>query len=149
MSVSTKPYIVRALYEWCIDQGHTPYLMVWVNEHTQVPHEYVQDEQIVLNIGPNACQHLHIDNEWVSFEARFSGVSRQVWVPIGHVVSLYARETGEGLMFEITPYLGKNPDEKLEESLHLVEGEHDAEQVPHEETEGKQGKSGKGLKLLK
>ncbi len=104
MSSSTKPYLLRALYEWCLDNGHTPYLMVWVNEHTRVPMQFVQDQQIVLNIGPGASHNLHIDNEWVNFSARFGGVAHDIWIPVGHVISLYARETGEGMGFEVEAY---------------------------------------------
>lgn len=103
-STSTKPYLIRALYEWCLDNGNTPYIAVWVNEHTRVPAQYVQDEQIVLSISPTATKDLFIDNEWVNFHARFGGVSHEIWVPIGHVISLFAKETGEGMGFEVEPY---------------------------------------------
>lgn len=104
MSTSTKPYFLRALCEWCADNGHTPYIQVWVNEHTRVPAQFVREQQIVLNIGPAACQRLSIDNEWISFSARFSGVAHDIWIPVGHVMSLYARETGEGMGFEVEAY---------------------------------------------
>ena len=103
-STSTKPYLIRALYEWCLDNGNTPYIAVWVNEHTRVPAQYVQDEQIVLSISPTATKDLFIDNEWVNFHARFGGVSHEIWIPIGHVISLFAKETGEGMGFEVEPY---------------------------------------------
>jgi len=101
MSASTKPYMIRALYEWCTDHGHTPFLVVWVDEHTDVPREYVKNNEIVLNIAAGATQNLRIDNEWVSFSARFAGVSRDIWVPVGNVMSIFARETGEGMGFEV------------------------------------------------
>lgn len=101
---STKPYLIRALYEWCLDNGCTPYLATWVNEHTRVPAQYVQDNQIVLSISPSATKDLQIDNEWVSFHARFGGVSHEIWIPVGHVIGLYAKETGEGMGFEVQPY---------------------------------------------
>ena len=69
-STSTKPYLIRALYEWCLDNGNTPYIAVWVNEHTRVPAQYVQDEQIVLSISPTATKDLFLDNEWVNFQQR-------------------------------------------------------------------------------
>ena len=104
MMTSTKPYLIRALYEWCLDNGCTPYLATWVNEHTRVPAQYVQDNQIVLSISPSATKDLQIDNEWVSFHARFGGVSHEIWIPVGHVIGLYAKETGEGMGFEVQPY---------------------------------------------
>ena len=102
--LSTKPYLLRALYEWCLDSGHTPHIAVWVNEHTRVPMQFVRDNEIVLNIGLNASHKLVIDNEWVHFSARFGGVSEEVWIPVGHVVSLFARESGEGMGFEVEAY---------------------------------------------
>ena len=101
---STKPYLIRALYEWCGDEGYTPYLSVWVNEHTRVPAQFVRDSQIVLSISPAATKDLQIDNKWIHFHARFGGVSHEIWVPIGHVISLFAKETGEGMGFEVEPY---------------------------------------------
>lgn len=98
MDESMKPYLVRAIYEWCCDQGYVPYLHVWVNEHTRVPAQFVQDAQITLNIGMNATHQLHMDNEWISFRARFGGVEHEIMVPMGHVMGIYARETGMGLM---------------------------------------------------
>jgi stringent starvation protein B len=101
MSTSTKPYLVRALHQWCTDNGHTPYVVVWVNEQTDVPREYVQNNEIVLNISLEATKDLNIDNEWLSFSARFGGVARQVFVPLGNIMSVFARETGEGMGFEV------------------------------------------------
>ncbi|WP_434779199.1 ClpXP protease specificity-enhancing factor [Neisseria sp. Ec49-e6-T10] len=101
MSISTKPYFIRALYEWCIDSQHTPYLVVWVNAQTQVPMQYVKDDQIVLSIGPNAVKDLQLDNDWIHFNARFSGKVYDVWVPVNNVVSVFAKETGEGMSFPI------------------------------------------------
>jgi stringent starvation protein B len=101
MSTSTKPYLIRALHQWCSDNGHTPYIVVWVNERADVPREYVQNNEIVLNISLDATKDLHIDNEWLSFSARFAGVARQVFVPLGNIMSIFARETGEGMGFEV------------------------------------------------
>ncbi len=101
MSTSTKPYLLRALYEWCADNHYTPHLTVWVDEHVQVPMAYVKNNEIVLNIGANATHKLLIDNEYVSFSARFSGVSHDIWVPVGNVMAIFARETGEGRGFEV------------------------------------------------
>jgi stringent starvation protein B len=100
-STSTKPYLVRALHEWCTDNGHTPYAVVWVNERTNVPREYVQNNEIVLNIGYGATRDLKIDNDWLMFSARFGGVAHEVSVPMGNIMSIFARETGEGMGFEV------------------------------------------------
>ena len=101
MSPSTKPYIIRALHEWCGDNGLTPYLVVWVNEHVHVPKKYVNNNEILLNIGLSATKSLRIDNEWLSFSASFGGVLHDIWVPIANVMSIFARETGEGMGFEV------------------------------------------------
>ena len=101
MASSTKPYMIRALHEWCMDSGFTPYVVVWVSEHTDVPREYVQKNEIVLNISYQATKDLKISNDAISFTARFGGMSRSVFVPIGNVMSIFARETGEGMGFEV------------------------------------------------
>lgn len=101
MTVSTKPYLLRALHEWCTDNSFTPYIAVWVDGRTDVPREFVKDNEIVLNIGYSATKGLKIDNEWISFSARFNGVARELWVPVGNVISIFSRETGEGMGFEV------------------------------------------------
>lgn len=98
---STKPYLIRAIYDWCIDNSYTPYLSVVVDRHTRVPPEYVKDGGIVLNLSPNATHGMVMDNQWIQFSARFNGVSRQLEVPISAVSGIYARENGEGLGFEV------------------------------------------------
>ncbi|MCG7657863.1 ClpXP protease specificity-enhancing factor [Wielerella bovis] len=113
MNISTKPYFIRALYEWCLDNGYTPYLAVWVNEHTRVPKQFVKDEQIVLSISTTATKDLLIDNEWISFHARFGGVSHEIWIPVGHVLSIFAKETGEGMGFEIEKWQPENVADTL------------------------------------
>jgi stringent starvation protein B len=97
---STTPYFLRALYEWCLDNGFTPHIVAAVDEATKVPQEYVKDGQIVLNIGPAATRNLTIDNDWVRFSARFGGVSREVAVPIRAVAGIFARENGQGMKFQ-------------------------------------------------
>lgn len=111
MTTSTKPYLLRALYDWCLDNNETPHIVAWVNEHTRVPMQYVRDNEIVLNIGMNAVHQLNIDNEWVHFSARFSGVSHDIWIPIGHVSSIFARESGTGMGFEVEPWQAEAPQE--------------------------------------
>lgn len=101
--ISTKPYLLRAIYEWCSDSGHTPYIAVKVDSGTRVPMAYVRDGEIVLNIDMGATHGLSIDNDSISFAARFSGVSRDIFIPIECVLAIYANETGQGMAFEATP----------------------------------------------
>ena len=94
--VSTKPYFIRAIYEWCSDCGFTPYLSVRVDERTRVPLEYVKNGEIVLNVSLNATRNLTINNELIQFSARFNGVSREVSIPVDRVQGIFARENGQG-----------------------------------------------------
>lgn len=98
--ISTKPYLIRAIFEWCTDQGLTPYLAVAVDRHTMVPRQFVQDGQIVLNISPDATQSLALGNELIAFQARFGGVAQNISVPVENVSAIYARENGHGMAFE-------------------------------------------------
>ncbi len=98
--LSTRPYLIRAIYEWCIDGGHTPYLAVRVNEQTEVPASYVKDGEIVLNVSPTAVRGLEMGNEWISFSGRFGGVSFDILVPVGAVIGIFSKETGQGLVFQ-------------------------------------------------
>ncbi|MBK8891070.1 MAG: ClpXP protease specificity-enhancing factor [Dechloromonas sp.] len=100
---STKPYLLRAIWEWCGDNGFTPYIAVQIDARTRVPREFVRDGQIVLNIGPDASNKLQIGNEFIEFQARFGGVARQLSVPVEQVTAIYARENGSGMAFEIEP----------------------------------------------
>ncbi len=99
--VSTKPYFIRAIYEWCSDCGYTPYLSVRVDERTRVPMEYVKNGEIVLNVSLNATRNLTINNELIQFSARFNGVSREVSVPVDRVQGIFARENGQGAFFTV------------------------------------------------
>ncbi|MBH9577548.1 ClpXP protease specificity-enhancing factor [Inhella proteolytica] len=96
---STRPYLIRALHEWCCDNGFTPYLAVQLGAGVRVPMEFVRDGQITLNVGLEATQGLQIGNEWIEFKARFGGVAREVQVPVGQVLAIYARENGQGMAF--------------------------------------------------
>ena len=96
---STRPYLIRALHDWCTDNGYTPYIAVHVDHQVQVPHEYVKNNEIVLNIGFEATSGLKLGNEFIEFKARFGGVSRDIVVPVDHVVAIYARENGQGMAF--------------------------------------------------
>ena len=99
--IPTKPYLLRALFEWCVDNGYTPHLAVKVDSRTQVPQEYVKNGEITLNISPNAVHKLQMGNETVEFSARFGGVARQIAIPVVNVYALYARETGHGMTFDL------------------------------------------------
>src|SRR3954447_13843167 len=99
--VATKPYLLRALFEWCVDNGYTPHIAVKVDSRTQVPSEYVKNSEITLNISPSAVHKLQMGNELIEFSARFGGVARQISVPVPNVYALYARETGHGMTFDI------------------------------------------------
>ena len=98
--IPTKPYVLRALFEWCVDNGYTPHIAVKVDSKTQVPAEYVKGGEITLNISPNAVHKLQMGNEMVEFSARFGGVARQISLPIANIYALYARETGHGMTFD-------------------------------------------------
>lgn len=162
MTASTKPYLLRALYEWCLDNDQTPHIVVWVNEHTRVPMQYVRDNEIVLNIGSTASHNLIIDNDWISFSARFGGISHEIWIPVGHVISIFSRESGEGMGFEVEPYQTES-EKKGEQPLHLVGaesereaaaskedvGEGDTAAQPSESSDDDKPKTKKGLKLVK
>lgn len=99
---SAKPFLVRALYEWCVEQGYTPYLAVRVDKKTRVPTEFVKNGEIVLNVGPLATHKLTMDNDWVLFNARFNGTSQEVAVPFAAVIGIFAKETGYGMGFQPT-----------------------------------------------
>lgn len=100
ISKSNRPYLIRAIWEWCSDNGYTPYLAVRVDEHTRVPAEYVKNGEIILNLSADATHRLTLGNEGIQFSARFSGVSRECSVPISAVRGIFARENGEGLFFD-------------------------------------------------
>ena len=99
--VSTKPYLLRALYDWCVDNGYTPHVAVKVDSKTQVPSEYVKNGEITLNVSPSAVHKLQMGNELIEFSARFGGVARQISVPVTNVYAIYARETGDGMTFDV------------------------------------------------
>jgi len=98
-STSTRPYLIRALHDWCTDNGFTPYIAVHVDRFVQVPMEYVSNNEIVLNVGFEATSSLDLGNEFIQFKARFGGSAREIIVPVDHVVAIYARENGQGMAF--------------------------------------------------
>lgn len=98
---SSRPYLLRALYEWIVDNDCTPHLLVDADyPQARVPTGYAQDGQIVLNVSPSAVRHLHMDNQGISFESRFGGVPHSLYLPSGSVLAIYARENGQGMVFE-------------------------------------------------
>lgn len=98
---STKPYLLRALYEWCTDNGYTPHIAVRVDRRTRVPKEFVRDGEIVLNISFEATAQLQMGNDLIEFHARFSGKSYKIEVPVDNVMAIYARENGQGMAFQV------------------------------------------------
>jgi stringent starvation protein B len=118
---STRPYLVRALYEWCTDNGLTPYVAVAVDETVQVPREYVKNNEIVLNISFDATSSLKLGNDFIEFKARFAGSARDIMVPIDRVIAIYARENGQGMAF---PLAGAS-DNRPADSEVALSGGHD------------------------
>ncbi|MBU6223879.1 MAG: ClpXP protease specificity-enhancing factor [Burkholderiales bacterium] len=96
---STRPYLLRALHEWCTDNGYTPYIAVQVDEMVQVPQEYVKNGEIVLNVSYDATSNMSLGNDVIEFKARFAGTPREIIVPVDRVLAIYARENGQGMAF--------------------------------------------------
>mgnify|MGYP001473500348 CR=1 FL=1 len=107
---STRPYLIRALYEWCTDNGLTPYVAVRVDDTVRVPREYVKDGEIVLNISMDATSALKLGNDYIEFKARFVGVARDIMIPLGRVMAIYARENGQGMAFPVAVESGEEAD---------------------------------------
>ncbi|HBI69185.1 MAG TPA: ClpXP protease specificity-enhancing factor [Massilia sp.] len=108
--ISTKPYLLRAIYEWCTDSGFTPYLAVKVDAATTVPMEYVRKGEIILNISYGATSSLKMDNDAIHFRARFAGVSREIYVPVQNVLAIYANENGQGMAFDVSTTAAEMPE---------------------------------------
>lgn len=106
----TKPYMVRAIHEWCVDNALTPHLLVVVNAQTKVPKAFVKNGEIVLNLNYSATKDLHIDNDAVVFSARFGGVAQNIYVPMDAVRGIFARENGQGMFFELEQQAGTASD---------------------------------------
>jgi stringent starvation protein B len=114
--ISTKPYLLRAIYEWCTDSGYTPYLAVKVDSATTVPMEYVKKGEIILNISYGATSGLKMDNDAITFRARFNGVSRELYVPVQNVLAIYASENGQGMAFEVSATAAEMPAQEAPEA---------------------------------
>jgi len=106
---STRPYLIRALHDWCTDNGFTPYVAVHVDDSVQVPMQYVKNNEIVLNVGFEATTALKLGNDFIEFKARFGGTAREIVVPVDHVVAIYARENGQGMAFPVPTAAGSAP----------------------------------------
>lgn len=117
---SQKPYLIRALYEWCTDSEMTPHIMVFVDDHTVVPRQFVKNNQIVLNIAYSAVKDLLIDEEWITFQATFSGSIQDLAIPVANVTGIFARENSQGMQFEIEPFNPTPPENKSGGGLRLV-----------------------------
>ena len=146
---STRPYLIRALYEWCTDNGFTPYVAVAVDPTVQVPREYVKNNEIVLNIGFDATSSLTLGNEFIEFKARFGGIAREILVPINHVIAIYARENGQGMAFplELEPEDGTDVhDERQDSSLEKMQA--DAASTSQALTEAVQAPEPKIMQLV-
>ncbi|WKB54761.1 ClpXP protease specificity-enhancing factor [Eleftheria terrae] len=128
---STRPYLIRALHDWCTDNGYTPYLAVFVDRSVQVPMEYVKNSEIVLNVSFDATSGLQLGNDFIEFRARFGGVPRDIIVPVDHVIAIYARENGQGMAF---PMPGEHAAASLAEPAEAADSEAEAPQPPRHET---------------
>jgi len=115
--ISTKPYLLRALYEWCTDNGYTPHIAVRVDNQTRVPRQFVRDNEIVLNISFEATSQLQMGNEWIEFSARFSGKSHKIEVPVANVLAIYARENGQGMAFPVDSTGGEATDSEADDGV--------------------------------
>ncbi|WNW11702.1 ClpXP protease specificity-enhancing factor [Pseudomonas sp. DTU_2021_1001937_2_SI_NGA_ILE_001] len=112
---SSRPYLIRALYEWIVDNDCTPHILVNAEyPSVQVPQGFANDGQIVLNVSPSAVRQLHMDNEAVSFEGRFGGVPHTLYVPVGAILGIYARENGQGMVFDLEPALEERDVEEID-----------------------------------
>ncbi len=121
---STRPYLIRALYEWCTDNGYTPYIAAYVDDTVQVPREHVKNNEIVLNISMDATSALKLGNEFVEFKARFSGSAREIMVPIDRVIAIYARENGQGMAFPVPQGIPPHGEvAEPEPRMHAVDNE--------------------------
>ena len=118
---SVRPYLIRALYEWCTDSGLTPLMALYVDDSVQVPREYVKNNEIVLNIGFEATHNLKLGNQFVEFQTRFGGVAHTVMAPVGCVTAVYARENGQGMSF---------PYEQAPAAVHAIETKDDGGSAP-------------------
>ncbi len=129
-ATSTRPYLIRAIHEWCTDNGFTPYLAVKVDRSVQVPREYVNGGEIVLNVSYDATGSLQLGNEYIEFKARFGGRPHDIMVPVERVQAIYARETGQGMSF---PVIDDLLSELADDAAGLAAAEVEADAAPEQE----------------
>ncbi|RKP43993.1 ClpXP protease specificity-enhancing factor [Trinickia fusca] len=152
--ISTKPYLLRALYEWCTDNGYTPHIAVRVDSQTRVPRQFVHNDEIVLNISFEATSQLQMGNEWIEFNARFSGKSHKIEVQVANVLAIYARENGQGMAFPVEPVINAEGVERApelpaaESSEQASEGQESAS-APVSHDDGSKGGGKAHLKIVK
>lgn len=108
---SQKPYLINAIYEWCEDNGFTPYLATMVDKNTMVPMQYVENNQIVLNIAMSSTKNLVVDKKWITFKATFNGTAHDIAIPISNVIAIFAKENGQGMQFKVEPFSDETPRE--------------------------------------
>jgi stringent starvation protein B len=147
--IPTTPYMIRAIHEWCIDNGLTPHLLVKVDANTRVPMAYVKQGEIVLNINYSATKDLVIDQQAVSFSARFNGASQQLYIPIHAVKGIYARENGQGMFFESSQAQQGQGDETHESYLEEADLTNIASDKMKQGASDTKDKKGSHLKLVK
>lgn len=162
--ISTKPYLLRALYEWCTDNGYTPHIAVRVDNQTRVPRQFVHNDEIVLNISFEATSQLQMGNEWIEFSARFSGKVHKIEVQVTNVLAIYARENGQGMAFPVEPATGAAQGGPVASSEVHEAADSEADSAPRErapegsdaghgprtDDDGGKGGGGKGhLKVVK
>lgn len=147
--VSTKPYLVRAIYEWCVDQGFTPYVAARVDANTRVPPGYAKDGQIVLNVASDATNQLSMDNEMVSFQARFNGAVHHIVIPMANVSAVYARENGHGMAFEPELVGEDEPDGDAAAESDMPEGRSEGTPSVTPEADAPPPPRGSHLKIVK
>ncbi len=148
---SNQPYLFRAIYDWIVDNGATPYMVVdAMGEYVRVPRQSVQNGQIVLNIAPRAVTNYMVDDEAVSFSARFSGVSEHIYVPVENILALYAAENGQGMVFsQDAPAPSDSESQQNEEAgVEETEIEETSEPVAKQKTDSKKGRKSH-LKVIK
>ena len=132
--LSTKPYLIRAIYEWCSDSGFTPYLSVKVDAQTRVPEEFVKNGEIILNVSHDAAHHLTLGDDMIQFSARFAGLSREISIPVSAVQGIFAKETAKGILFP------------PEEEARVAQNESSIDEPEKQPSSSEEGSSAPGVK---
>lgn len=146
---STRPYLIRALYDWCSENGFTPYVAVKVDSSVQVPREYVQGGEIVLNVSMDATSSLKLGNDFIEFKARFGGKPREIMVPIHRVMAIYARENGQGMAFPVSDEEFAPLSLARVENLPIIDGDGDGDGEDKPQAPGPSNAGRPALKRVK